>query len=105
MRRASALLAAATTDATLPCARLVSCYPRISSYMTSLLLVPLEDTVVFPTMDVTLSVDVADEERVLLVPRHESDFAKVGTIATVADRVRRPGGGRAVTLSGEMRGI
>ena len=32
---------------------------------TTLLLVPLEDTVVFPTMDVTLPVDVGDEERVV----------------------------------------
>src|SRR3954469_21915315 len=73
--------------------------------MTSLLLIPLDDTVVFPTMDVTLPVDVGDDERVLLVPRHSSDFAKVGTIARVTERVRLPGGGRAVALSGEMRGI
>jgi len=73
--------------------------------MTSLLLVPLDDTVVFPTMDVTLPVDVGDEERVLLIPRHEGEFAKVGTIAAVTDRVRLPGGGRAVTLSGVARGI
>src|SRR5919107_1888719 len=73
--------------------------------MTQLLLIPLDDTVVFPTMDVTLPVDVGDDERVLVVPRHGSDFAKVGTIARVTDRVRLPGGGRAVTLSGEMRGI
>ena len=53
--------------------------------MTSLLLVPLDDTVVFPTMDVTLPVDVGDETRVLLVPRHEGEFAKVGTIAEVTD--------------------
>src|ERR671910_718242 len=39
--------------------------------MTALLLVPLDDTVVFPTMDVTLPVDVGDETRVLLVPRHD----------------------------------
>src|SRR5215216_2002383 len=58
--------------------------------MTSLLLIP---------------VDAGDEERVLVVPRHGSDFAKVGTIARVTERVRLPGGGRAVTLSGEMRGI
>src|SRR5918911_1237382 len=63
--------------------------------MTSLLLVPLDDTVVFPTMDVTLPVDVGDAERVLLIPRHGSEFAKVGTIAEVTDRVRLPGGGRA----------
>src|SRR5215216_6585473 len=68
--------------------------------MTSLLLLPLDDTVVFPTMDVTLPVDAGDEERVLLMPRHDGEFAKVGTIAVVTDRVRLPGGGRAVSLSG-----
>jgi ATP-dependent Lon protease len=73
--------------------------------MTQLLLIPLDDTVVFPTMDVTLPIDVGDDERVLLVPRHGAEFAKVGTIASVSDRVRLPGGGRAVSLSGEMRGI
>jgi ATP-dependent Lon protease len=73
--------------------------------MTSLLLVPLDDTVVFPTMDVTLPVRVGDEERVLLVPRHEGEFAKVGTIAEVTDHVRLPGGGRAVSLSGVSRGV
>ena len=73
--------------------------------MTSLLLLPLDDTVVFPTMDVTLPVDAGDEERVLLIPRHEGEFAKVGTIAEVTDRIRLPGGGRAVTLSGVARGV
>ena len=73
--------------------------------MTSLLLLPLDDTVVFPTMDVTLPVDAGDEERVLLIPRHDGEFAKVGTIAEVTDHVRLPGGGRAVTLSGISRGI
>jgi ATP-dependent Lon protease len=73
--------------------------------MTSLLLVPLDDTVVFPTMDITLPVDVGDETRVLLVPRHEGEFATVGTIAEVTDHVRLPGGGRAVSLSGVARGV
>ena len=73
--------------------------------MASMILVPLDDTVVFPTMDVTLPVDVGDEDRVLLIPRHDNEFAKVGTIATVTDRVRLPGGGRAVQLSGIARGI
>src|SRR5919201_293518 len=73
--------------------------------MTSLLLVPLDDTVVFPTMDVTLPVAVGDEERVLLIPRHEGEFAKVGTVAEVTDRLRLPGGGRAVALSGVARGV
>ena len=73
--------------------------------MTSLLLVPLDDTVVFPTMDVTLPVNVRDEERVLLIPRHDNEFAKVGTIAEVTDHIRLPGGGRAVSLSGVTRGV
>jgi ATP-dependent Lon protease len=69
------------------------------------LLVPLEDVVVFPNMTVTLPVEVGDEERVLLVPRHENDFASVGTVAEVVERVRLPGGARAVTLNGLHRGI
>ncbi len=73
--------------------------------MTDLLLVPLEDTVVFPGMTVTLTVDVGDEDRVLLVPRHENEYAKVGTVAEVTDRVRLPGGARAVALSGLHRGV
>ena len=73
--------------------------------MAQLLLVPLEDTVVFPTMDVTLPIDVGDEERVLLVPRHDGEFARVGTVAEVTERVRLPGGARAVSLAGVARGV
>jgi ATP-dependent Lon protease len=74
--------------------------------MSRLLLVPLDDTVVFPGMNITLSVDAGDsEERVLLVPRHDKEFAAVGTVATVTDRVRLPGGVRAVVLEGEHRGV
>jgi ATP-dependent Lon protease len=71
----------------------------------SLLLVPLDDIVVFPNMNVTLTVDVGDEDRVLLVPKHEDEYAKVGTVAQVTDRIRLPGGGRAVALEGLHRGI
>ncbi len=73
--------------------------------MSKLLLVPLDDIVVFPNMNVTLTVDVGDEERVLLVPKHEGEYAKVGTVAEVTDRVRLPGGGVAVALNGLHRGI
>jgi ATP-dependent Lon protease len=73
--------------------------------LTDLLLVPLEDTVVFPGMNVTLTVDVGDEDRVVLVPRHESEYAAVGTVAEVTDRVRMRGGVRAVTLEGLQRGV
>ena len=73
--------------------------------MSTLLLVPLEDTVVFPNMNVTLTVDVGNDEQVLLVPRHENEYAKVGTVAEVGDRVRLPGGMRAVALQGLHRGV
>ena len=73
--------------------------------MTDLLLVPLEDTVVFPGMNVTLTVDVGDEDRVVLVPRHENEYAGVGTVAEVTDHVRIRGGGHAVSLAGLHRGV
>jgi ATP-dependent Lon protease len=73
--------------------------------MSRLLLVPLEDVVVFPGMSLTLAIDAGDEERVLLVPRHESEFAGIGTVAEVTDRVRLPGGGRAFALQGLHRGV
>jgi ATP-dependent Lon protease len=56
-------------------------------------------------MNVTLTVDVGDEDRVVLVPRHESEYAAVGTVAEVTDRVRMRGGVRAVTLEGLHRGV
>src|SRR5689334_175438 len=70
-----------------------------------LLLIPLDDVVAFPGMSLTLAVDAGEEERVLLVPRHENEFASVGTVAEVADRVRLPGGARAVALQGLHRGV
>ena len=41
----------------------------------------------------------------LLVPRHDGEYASVGTVAEVTDRVRLPGGVRAATLEGLHRGI
>jgi ATP-dependent Lon protease len=65
----------------------------------------LEDVVVFPGMSLTLAIDAGDEERVLLVPRHEQEYAAVGTVADVSNRVRLPGGGRAFELQGLHRGV
>jgi ATP-dependent Lon protease len=73
--------------------------------VSNLLLVPLDDTVVFPNMNITITADVGGESRVLLVPRHESEYAKVGTVAEVVERVRLPGGAQAVALSGVNRGV
>src|SRR3974377_1787361 len=55
-------------------------------------------------MNVPLTVDVGDEDRVLLVPRHESEYAAVGTVAEVRDHARLPGGARAVSLERLPRG-
>jgi ATP-dependent Lon protease len=68
-------------------------------------LIPLDDTVVFPNMGITLTVDVGDDERVVLVPRHEGEFLEVGTIAEVSEKIRLPGGGRAIAISGEHRAL
>ena len=70
----------------------------------TLLLIPVDDSVVFPNMSVTLAIEAGDEERVVLVPRKGDEFASVGTVADVVDRVRLPGGGRAVALEASHRG-
>src|ERR1700736_3548907 len=68
-------------------------------------LIPLDDTVVFPNMGITLTIDVGDDKRVVLVPRHDNEFLDVGTIAEVSEQIRLPGGGRAVAISGEHRAL
>ncbi|MCZ4497156.1 MAG: ATP-dependent protease La, partial [Thermoleophilia bacterium] len=71
-----------------------------------LLLVPVDETVVFPDTTVTLTVDIEVGDRVLLVPRDEDGvYANVGTIAVVIERARLPRGAHAVVLTGESRGI
>jgi ATP-dependent Lon protease len=62
--------------------------------MTYLKVVPLEDVVVFPGMAVTLPVDVGADERVFLIPRQGSGYAKVGVVAEVSERAVL--GGRSV---------
>jgi ATP-dependent Lon protease len=56
-------------------------------------------------MSLTLAVDAGEEERVLLVPRHENEFTSVGTVAEVSETVRLPGGARAVAVTGLHRGV
>ena len=73
--------------------------------MNRLRLVPLDDTVVFPGMQITLPVDVGADEHVLLVPRHDQQFAKVGVVAEVDERVRLAGRGLAVSLTGQHRAV
>src|ERR671916_972815 len=75
----------------------------METHMETLLLVPVDDSVVFPNMTVTLAIDAGDADRVVLVPRKGDEFAGVGTVAKVLERVRLPGGGRAVALEGVHR--
>ena len=73
--------------------------------MEKMRLVALDDTVVFPGMTVTLPLEVGDASTVLLLPRHANEYAKVGTVAEVVEKIRMPGGGNAVLLNGTSRGI
>jgi ATP-dependent Lon protease len=73
--------------------------------METFLLIPLEDAVVFPNMTITLPVDVGDEERVLLVPTHDNEYAKVGVVAEVTERAKLPGGVTAVSLTALHRAV
>src|SRR5579862_9436753 len=71
--------------------------------MNRLRIIPLEDTVLFPGMSVTLSVDVGSDDRVLLVPKHDHSYARVGLVAEVSERARVAGRGVAVALLGLHR--
>jgi ATP-dependent Lon protease len=71
--------------------------------MNRLRIIPLDETVVFPGMPVTLTVDVGKDDRVLLVARRNNTYAHVGVVAEVSDRVRLAGRGVAVSLLGLHR--
>ena len=73
--------------------------------MSTYLLIPLEDTVVFPNMNITLPIDVGDEERVLLVPTKDGEYAKVGVLADVVEVTRLPRGITAVSLVAQERAV
>ena len=69
-----------------------------------LLLVPLDDSILFPGMTATIAADVGDADQVFLLPRPEGEYGRIGTIAEVVDTGRLPGGITAVTLTGLRRG-
>src|SRR5260370_4833441 len=56
-------------------------------------------------MNITLAAEVGGDERVLLVPKHEQEYAAVGRVAEVTERVRLPGGAEAVAVTGLHRGL
>ncbi|MDX6636866.1 MAG: ATP-dependent Lon protease [Solirubrobacterales bacterium] len=67
-------------------------------------LVPLDDSILFPTMTVTVAADVGDAERVFVLLRDDGTYADIGTVADVLDTTVLPGGMHAATLSGLHRG-
>src|SRR5437588_11848652 len=73
--------------------------------MNRLRIIPLDEMVVFPGMPVTLSADVGSDARVLLVPRPQDTYARVGVVAEVSERVRLGGRGLAVSLMPVHRAI
>jgi ATP-dependent Lon protease len=69
-----------------------------------LLLVPLDDSILFPGMTVTIAADVGDAGKVFMLPRPEGEYGRIGVIAEVVESGRLPGGINAVTLTGLQRG-
>ena len=69
------------------------------------LLIPLDETIVFPTVTATLPIDVGDEERVFLLPRTDGEFGRVGVVAEVIERGQSRRGGPVATVVGLHRGI
>jgi ATP-dependent Lon protease len=69
------------------------------------LLIPLDETIVFPTVSATLPIDVGEEERVFLLPRSDGEFGRVGVVAEVIERGRSRGGAPVATVLGLHRGI
>src|SRR5689334_14383601 len=57
-------------------------------FMENLRIIPLDEVVVFPGMPVTLPVDVGTDTHVLLLPRHDDQYASVGVVAEVSEKMR-----------------
>jgi ATP-dependent Lon protease len=68
-------------------------------------LVPLDDAIVFPTVTATLPIDVGEDERVFLIPRHDGEYGRVGVIAEVVEHGRSRRGVPVATVVGLHRGI
>jgi ATP-dependent Lon protease len=74
--------------------------------MNKLRIVPLDDAVVFPGMTITLQTEeVGSDTRVLLVPRQEQVFARVGVVAETSHLLTLSGNRAAVSLVGLHRAI
>jgi ATP-dependent Lon protease len=70
-----------------------------------LLLIPLDDAIVFPGVTATLPIDTGEEDRVFLLPRQHGDFGRIGVVAEVIERGQLPNGAWAATVVGLHRGL
>jgi ATP-dependent Lon protease len=68
-------------------------------------LVPLDDAIVFPTVTATLPIDVGEDERVFLIPRHDGEYGRVGVVAEVVEHGTSRRGHPVATVVGLHRGI
>ncbi len=68
-------------------------------------LIPLDDAIVFPTVTATLPIEVGEEERVFLIPRHDGEYGRVGVVAEVIEHGRSRRGHPVATVVGLHRGL
>jgi ATP-dependent Lon protease len=71
----------------------------------NLLLIPLDEAIVFPTVTATLPIDTGDEDRVFVLPRQNGEFGRIGVVAEVLERGQLPNGAPAATVVGLHRGL
>jgi ATP-dependent Lon protease len=71
----------------------------------TLLLIPLDEAIVFPAVTATLPIDTGEEDRVFLLPRQDGEFGRIGVVAEVIERGQLPNGAWAATVVGLHRGL
>jgi ATP-dependent Lon protease len=70
-----------------------------------LLLIPLDEAIVFPGVTASLPIDTGDEDRIFLLPRRNGDFGRIGVVAEVIERGQLPNGAHVATVVGLHRGL
>jgi len=68
-------------------------------------LIPLDDTLVFPTVTATLPIDVGEEERVFLLPHRDGEYGRVGVVAEVVEHGVSRRGAPIATVVALHRGL
>ena len=71
----------------------------------TILLIPLDEAIVFPSVTATLPIDTGNEDRVFLLPRQDGNFGRIGVVAEVIERGQLPNGAWAATVVGLHRGL